>query len=236
MLQIDHDPAVDGCPNPECPFLSDDVQRVMAGLVPALDSVTHQERVATIIDAAEVVRLYTFEVDERERFKVVDEETADWVLKKMAEAQAEIDQIMAMRDARIAEIMDRAAVCMKAPKKKLRFFKLRFEEELKAWLASTQAKTKKLIHGELMFRKLPGRINIKDMDQAMRYAHALHPEWIRESLAEGEVKKALASGTEPAIEEFASIEGAGIVFKMTYGLPGAGKGGEPDASDSGTDA
>lgn len=109
-------------------------------------------------------------------FVVTDRAAAEWVLKRIFTAQAELASVEAQRAA-MNENFDRMA---QPHKNKLRFFELRFTPQLESFAAQALAeqnagkkkpgKTLALPHGALSFKTVPARVDIDDMAEALAWA------------------------------------------------------------------
>ena len=161
------------CLNPICPFLlSDDVQNVVRALI--ADGKDQYEAIA-------IASTYTLdpeaEVAVKERFKVVDMSSADWVLKKMAQAQHMLDSVRAMEAQRIAEIHQQVEKIAKPYMQQLEYFQAAYGEHLREWATkerpNIKGKTIKLINGALSFRTGGTKLVIDDESAAIILAKVL---------------------------------------------------------------
>lgn len=165
------------CPNATCAFvISDSVQAVVRALI---------DQGVGIYDACEIALTYTFEPESRkaveEQFAVTDRKSADWVLKKLAEADgqmAELNEVLeaniAPLQAKIDAIRERASKIIKPILDRRQFFLLAYgnqlEEFARAILQGRKERTEKLINGDLQFKKQPDKTEIYDMDRAVYIA------------------------------------------------------------------
>lgn len=101
-----------------------------------------------------------------EGFAVRDEETANWVIRKITEARA--------RATRMREMKKRADAEIKAAEKSEAFFIERFGAQLEAFarpqIEGARAKSTKLLEGTIGFRKSAETLKVFDEDQLIEWA------------------------------------------------------------------
>lgn len=87
------------------------------------------------------------------RFCVDDYSSADWVLQRIAETEAEISQIHKMLDDQIDALRKRAERILQPLQNKLNFFTINYAEQLESWtkqeLQRTKKKSLKLLYGKV---------------------------------------------------------------------------------------
>lgn len=101
-------------------------------------------------------------------FMVTDRQSAEWVLRRIAARQAEIDLVKAQ-----------AAEMVRSLQSGLDSFKGRFEPQLEAWareqlqMTGGKSKTVKTLGGNLSFRTVPAALEITDAGSASEVAITL---------------------------------------------------------------
>ncbi len=223
------------CPNDTCTFyVSEDVQRTVGALI---------ESGQKVEDACAIAATYTLDPEAREavesRFTVHDRNTANWVVGKIARAQAAILEIGAMRDAEIARISARCDKLSEEHGRTISFFETAYQGQLEEWAAKELAGGKKksvgLINGTVGFRHSKGRATITDEAAALDYCHDYDlKQCIKETPIASklrEVYEALGDPEQPGfgdenvqeaavIGKFLQIEGEGDQFYIKAELPG----------------
>lgn len=201
--------------------LTDEQKRIYELLVEAGQS--RANAYTMVLDHVDPVRW------EETPFAVTDLSSADWVLKKMAEAQAQIDEIDEHGFAEIKAIEARLEE-MKRPALRAReFFSTVYSGQLQEFTrTSTQGrkeKSVKLIYGAIGFRTTPGRFIVDDEPASIEWCRIQAPHAIRESVRPSEFRKALEAEypdpAELAEVAFAHIEGGGESFYIKAALPTA---------------
>lgn len=166
-------------------------------------------------EALEMVRTYVVpDVDTPARFAVTDMSSANWVLKKLAECDSDEAEVQAMVNREIEAIRARAEKILAPIRRRREFFEAAYthqlEEFAKAKLDGAKAKSVKLLHGTIGFRKSPARLVIDDEGKAIEYAEQNCPDAIKRSLSVSTLKAAFqndpfdsdAMHLEPGEESF----------------------------------
>lgn len=215
------------CNNDQCPFrLSDAVQNV----VQALLDLGHNRR-----EACEIALAYTLEDDAPEpveRFSVKDRSSAEWVMRKLAETEAEISEIqdsIEMEVARAAvRIRTRGEQILTPLRRRHQFFTLGYAKQLQDW-ARTQITDKKrsvkLIHGSVKFTRKPERVQVTDPEKALQWAKELDLEDLIKSTESFKTQEFLKDWADkvpanPALQEFAEVVPESETVKISPALPG----------------
>jgi hypothetical protein len=123
------------------------------------------------------------------RFEVADQEGAEWVLKRLAEAESGLAAVEARRAALNANLDAMAA----EHRARIKFLEWRFGPELGAWAARAAAPGKKSVTtawGRVGFRRAGGRIVPRDPEAALAWAREHAPEAVKvaESLLVSKLK------------------------------------------------
>lgn len=88
-----------------------------------------------------------------QRFTVTDYGSADWVLSRIAETEADISQIHKMLDDQINALQKRAQRILLPLQNKLNFFAMHYGRQLEAWtrqeIEGKKQKSLKLLHGKV---------------------------------------------------------------------------------------
>lgn len=111
-------------------------------------------------------------------------EEVEWVLERMAEADAEILAL----DARLAALKSNLEAQRKAQERRLAFLNMRFGADLEKYaresLQATGWKTKtlQLDNGRISFRTSRGTNKIVDMDAAVEWAEIYVPDIVKKSV------------------------------------------------------
>lgn len=180
------------CVNDQCAYLCNPVtQEIEAGLI---------EQGYDRLRAAQVTALYS--VDETEpvttdRFSVKDESSANWVLRKMAETQDEINGIQQMISDELARVALRGESLLRPLKRNLEFFEAAFGTQLRDWVATELEGKKKrsvgLLHGTIGFRKSPDSLVVVDEEATVAWAESEgRNDLIRKSISKTATKKWMA--------------------------------------------
>lgn len=125
------------------------------------------------LDSGEVLGVVT------EGFRVTDEASADWVLERIASAEAD-----ALRDrALLASVAERLEAKIKASERRAEWLRSRFGPELeefaRAGLEGSKSKTLKLTWGSLSFRSKPAALKIVDQEKAVKWAEMFDHEAVK---------------------------------------------------------
>ena len=93
----------------------------------------------------------------RTRFEVKDPRSADWVLKKIAQCEADEAELEELAAEQVRAINDRLEAILRPIRRKREFFELAYGQQLEAFarekLEGQKARSVKLIHGDIGFRK-----------------------------------------------------------------------------------
>lgn len=123
---------------------------------------------------------------EAPRFAVTDLGSANWVLKKMAELDAAQQGYEELLAAEIKALTDRAQEILKPLARKREFFELVYGKQLEEWTAEQikdqKARSVKLLHGSVGFRKGQDKLVIDDEEKALKWAEVECPEAIKQSI------------------------------------------------------
>ncbi len=141
-------------------------QDTTAYLVAYLQShlgLTEQEAIDTLNDV---------DIDEApdpiKRFEVKDMNSANWVLRQIAEAQKRIDELTSLANDEIERIQKRLEQITKPLKRKAEFFSSAYNSQLEEFtrreLEGSKSKSLNLIHGKIGFRKNPDKV-VLDVDE-----------------------------------------------------------------------
>jgi len=100
------------------------------------------------------------------KFAVSGLSSANWVMKRLAECEADEAEVRAMIDAEIESIRQRAERILQPIARKREFFSLvygpQLEEFAKDRLEGQKTRSLKLLHGTIGFRKSPDKVVIDD--------------------------------------------------------------------------
>jgi hypothetical protein len=194
------------CENPSCPFLGEGVQTVVYALI---------EAGRTIIEACDIAATYSLESDldpevAERKFTVDSMESANWVLKKIAQAPDSLSQIQAMADAEYNAIQQRADDLKQAHINTIAFFQTAYGPQLEAWAAAElvgeKKKSKPLIYGKVGFKKSRDKVVVIDEDAAIEWCACNNPEAVKTSiltsnLSDEALKKDFVH-IEPGVDKF----------------------------------
>lgn len=125
-------------------------------------------------ESGEVLGLATQE------FHVTDEASADWVLKKLTESEAEIIKLNLM----LESVAERLASERKAAERKVEWLKARFGAELEQFAKENLPKGKRTwkgTWGEVSFRTSPARLEVTDEETAIKWAERNCPSAVKVS-------------------------------------------------------
>lgn len=164
------------CGDDNCTFyLSEDTRNVYNAL-----------RGAYSLDEAVSMILEYCQEETDTRFKVTDRSSANWVLKKMAQAAAEMTDIDKMCDDEIAVINRRREQLKKSPQGTLNFFSIAYKDQLeqfaRAELEGQKKKSIPLIYGMIGFRSSADKLVAVDETKAIKWAEEHAPEAVKKSL------------------------------------------------------
>lgn len=118
---------------------------------------------------------------ERPEFRVTDEASAEWVLEKImnAEADAARDKI------KLKAVVERLEAAIKASEKRAEWFRNRYVGELEEFarerLEGAKTKTLKLTWGSISFRTVKGGLRVADPEAALEWAKQYAPESVKVS-------------------------------------------------------
>lgn len=120
------------------------------------------------VDTGEIVGVARMdETDPQEPFRVRDQDSAEWVLERILEAESEADAL-GRRKALIVDNLDRM---QREHTRRAEFFRERFGPQLEEWargqLNGKKARTLRTPYGSLAFRKKAARLVIEDEEQAI---------------------------------------------------------------------
>lgn len=159
------------------------------------------------------------EFGEEPKFAVTDLESANWVLRKIAENQATLREYEAMRQAEVDAIDARYRRITAHYHKSIEFFGAvygpQIEEFAKGKLEGQKSRSLKLIHGAIGFRRSPDTLVVDDEDKAIEALEWLQaqdplygPELIKtkKSVAKTELKKLLIAWGDTDLKEITTHE------------------------------
>lgn len=153
---------------------------------------------------------------EGEKFFIQDDKTADWAIKKIKEAEAERDRLLALVDVEIADLMEKAETYKKQCDFETSALRMMLEEyfrTVKRKATKTQ-ETYKLIQGTLTWKKPQQRL--KQTEALIEYVKANAPAYIKtkEEVAWGDYKKTLQIAGELVLNEDGEVV-EGVEIEMT---------------------
>lgn len=116
---------------------------------------------------------------ERPEFRVTDEASAEWVLEKIMNAEAD-----AARDRlKLKAVVERLEASIKASEKRAEWFRSRYGSELEEFarerLQDSKTKTLKLTWGSISFRTVKGGLRVADPEAALTWAKQYAPEAVK---------------------------------------------------------
>jgi hypothetical protein len=175
-------------------------------------------------EALEMVLTYVVaDIDTPERFAVTDMSSANWVMKKLAECDADEAEVTAMIEAEIEAIEERGKKILKPIRNRREFFTTVYSSQLVEWvkdkLEGQKAKSVNFIHGIAGFRKQPDKFVIDDEQKAIEWSETYCPEAVKKSILTVPLK-AMESFD---IAGFAHTELGTETFYIKAELPGEGK-------------
>lgn len=137
------------------------------------------------------------------QFRVRDRETAEWVLRKLADDEAELVALEARKKMLLANL-DSMIADVRRHKDSL---ERRFSDELQAFaereLEGKKIRTLKTAYGRLAFKKVPARLVIEDEERVVAYFEQVAPEHVvvKRSVPIAEVNKVLGTYLRPEVLE-----------------------------------
>lgn len=134
---------------------------------------------------AEAQQMIDDEYPEQEAFEVTDPASADWVLRKMAEAEEEIKAITLRMQDEVNRLVAKAESLAAPHKRKLEFFRSTYSQQLEAYARKEAART-----GKKTVKGLYGDISIKAGSKSL--------EWVG---TEPEIRPLLAKAYPEAVQE-----------------------------------
>jgi hypothetical protein len=158
-----------------------------------------------------------------EPFIIADEDSANWVLKKMQEAEAKIEAIDKTPEVIAARALIANADSMKKDaERRYAGLERRFGKELARWAKGQlqgKSKTFKGIFGSISFRDASDRIVVADEELALTWAKVHAPSAIKrtEKFLISEAKDKIDMKNPIAKKAFA-IEKGGETFKIKTGV------------------
>jgi len=170
-------------------------------------------------EAREWVLTEVFEAEEKPRFTVTDESSANWVLRKLAECDAEESVIKQMVDEEIERIKKRAEKLLSPIQRKRQFFETVFTPQLEEFAKSRvtdKRRSVNLLHGKVGFRKGQEKLIIDDEQKAIEWAEEYCPAAIKKSILLTPMKE-LSQEAEAA--GFCHIEHAEDKFYIEAEMP-----------------
>jgi phage host-nuclease inhibitor protein Gam len=175
-------------------------------------------------DSNETLQIVLDNVEaDKPRFAVDSLETADWVLKKIAQADAEAREIADLITNEIAAIHARGEQLLKPLMRKKQYFEQAYELQLREWaevrLDGKKEKSVKTLHGSVGFRKSPDSVDVADEVAAIEWAKSNSAnEIIKESISKSACKT-LLKGSDFTIPGVTLIPGENMFF-IKAELPG----------------
>ena len=106
-------------------------------------------------------------------WRIRDISEADWALKRIAEAERQVEQNEMMKAAEVHRAEKRLAKINERPLKDAAFFRAHLEawaNEHRAELLTGKSKTRKLLNGALSWRKTGGGLKVIDVAALLRWA------------------------------------------------------------------
>jgi phage host-nuclease inhibitor protein Gam len=174
-------------------------------------------------EAREWVTDYVVSDESKPVFMVKDMSSANWVLKKLAECDAEEAEVMSMVEAEIETIRKRAERLIAPIARKRMFFKTAYLPQLEEWakskLEGQKAKSVKLVHGTVGFRRSPEKLVIDDEDKAIQIIEEHYPASLR--IKKEIDKKQLKVDMEAFGETEICVNDKGVKRTIAHIEPGA---------------
>lgn len=112
-------------------------------------------------------------------FRVTDEASAEWVLEKIMNAEAD-----AARDRlKLKAVAERLEASIKASEKRAEWFRARYGNELEEFakerLEGAKTRTLKLTWGSISFRTVKGGLRVANPEAALEWAKQFAPEAVK---------------------------------------------------------
>jgi phage host-nuclease inhibitor protein Gam len=142
--------------------------------------------------------------EHRERFRIDGPNTADWALRKLAQARGRIIENQNLYATEVERLDAWLEDACKAPERDVTFFEALLRNWHEEQLAEDEKrKTISLPGGKLEARQNPPSINVSDPDKFFAWAPEHRPEWVRTKYeaVKSEIKK--TGGVDPATGEIA---------------------------------
>jgi len=173
--------------------------------------------------------------EEPEQFRVQDEDSCNWVLKLMLNAEAELIAIDNSPEVLAADaVLRNAAEIRKKKQKKLDWLHKRFDAELgefaKQQLEGKKERTFKTILGSIALRVVRGGLRVADELAAIRWAYMAAPEAVKVtekfliSEVPADTKEVIAlslkdpDSAAPSLKEAFALEPDRETIKITTGV------------------
>ena len=112
---------------------------------------------------------------EEEAFAVVDQQTAEWTVRKIGEHRKKQAEIKELADAEITRIIEWAEKQTKQHENSVEYL----QGVLRPWFEEQGEKSISLPSGRIRFRKLPDKFKWKDEQAVISWAKINHPKAIR---------------------------------------------------------
>lgn len=120
---------------------------------------------------------------QKQDFEVVDVESAEWVMRKMLEADSAIKAVDGAADVILARSILEQSDKLKAPhRKKIEWLQARFGHDLEMVARANlpkKGKTWSCLYGSVSFRAVKAKLDIKVLDRACKWLAAHFPATIR---------------------------------------------------------
>ena len=124
---------------------------------------------------------------EDEAFAVVDQQTAEWTVRKIGEHRKKQAEIKELADAEIARIKEWAEKQTKQHENSVEYL----QGVLRPWFEEQGEKSISLPSGRVRFRKVPDKFNFTDETAVIAWAKVHQPKSIRvkEEIDKNEIKR-----------------------------------------------
>lgn len=142
-----------------------------------------QEQIETTVIDGLIINVLTGEIvgEEKPEFRVTDEASAEWVLEKILNAEADA----AREQIKLNAVKERLEANIKASKARAEFFTTKYANDLEDFartqLEGAKTRTLKLTWGSLSFRTTKGGLRVADPEKALAWAKDNAPEAVKVS-------------------------------------------------------
>lgn len=186
------------CLNDNCPFVT---SKVLHDVLDGLIELGHDP-----LRAAQIAAMYS--IDEEYpvlpgKSAITDMSSADRVLSKMSAIQCRIDNTQTMIDNDLEAISKRGERLLTPLRNQLEFYRIAFGEQLAEWtrkeIAGQKAKSVKLLHGKVGFRKAQDALVIESDERAVLFTEdAGFTDCIRKTISRTALRKRVEAGDIPS--------------------------------------